>query len=64
MNRASPSDMRKALIVVDGFKKAGILFVPVPVLNEAHRIKLGNMVNEALQVILDEAEQEESTATE
>ena len=63
MNRASPVGMRKALVLVDGLKKAGILFVPVPVLNEAHRIKLGNMVNEALQVILDEAEQEESTTT-
>lgn len=63
MNRASLADMRKALVLVDGLKKAGILFVPVPVLNETHRIKLGNMVNEALQVILDEAEQEESTAT-
>lgn len=34
MNRADPVDMRKALKVADEFKKAGILFVSLPVLNK------------------------------
>lgn len=39
MNRASPADLRKALDVVDAYIKAGILFVPMPVLGEAdHRM--------------------------
>jgi len=33
MNKASPANMRKALVVVDEFRKAGILFIPMPVLN-------------------------------
>jgi hypothetical protein len=35
MNRASPVDMRKALEIANIFSKAGILFVPMPVLNDA-----------------------------
>ena len=35
MNRARPVDMRKALETVQALKDAGILFVPIPVLNEA-----------------------------
>ena len=35
MNRARPVDMRKALEIVQVLKDAGILFVPIPVLNEA-----------------------------
>ena len=33
MDKASPIDMRKALVMVDEFKKKGILFVAIPVLN-------------------------------
>jgi hypothetical protein len=33
--KASPVDMRKALVFADLLKKAGVLFVPVPVLNKA-----------------------------
>jgi hypothetical protein len=32
--KASPVDMRRALQVADEFKKIGILFVPMPVLNK------------------------------
>lgn len=34
VNRANSVDMRKALELVDAFKQAGILFVPIPVFNE------------------------------
>lgn len=42
MNRASPVDMRKALEIVQALKDAGILFVPIPVLNEAQQVHLNN----------------------
>ncbi len=32
--RARPTDLRKSMQVVDEFCKAGILFVPIPVLNK------------------------------
>lgn len=40
MNRASPVEMRKALEIVDAFKRAGVLFVPMPVLDEADRLQM------------------------
>ena len=35
MNRASPVEMRKALEIVEAFKRAGVLFVAMPVRNDA-----------------------------
>ena len=40
MNKCSPIEMRKALDMVKGLSDAGIEFVAVPVLNEAHKTKL------------------------
>jgi hypothetical protein len=40
MNRASPVAMRKALEISNAFAKAGILFVPIPVLDEVSRSKI------------------------
>jgi hypothetical protein len=40
MNRASPVEMRKALEAVENLKKAGLLFVPMPVLSEADHAEL------------------------
>ena len=34
MNRASPSDLRKALQAAKAYTDAGILFVPVPVFSD------------------------------
>ena len=34
MERATPQQMRAALEIVDNFRKYGIHFVPVPVLND------------------------------
>ena len=40
MERANPADMRKSLAAADEFKKAGILFVPMPVLDKEDGRKL------------------------
>lgn len=51
MNRASPVDMRKALETVQALKDAGILFVPIPIMNEAQHEQLKVMFNAALAEI-------------
>lgn len=33
--KSNPSDMRRALEMVEAMKNAGIMFVPVPVFNDA-----------------------------
>lgn len=40
MQRASPVELRKALEVVETLKKAGVLFVPMPVLNKEDHERL------------------------
>ncbi|WYC17871.1 DUF1382 family protein [Vibrio phage vB_VneS_J26] len=35
VNKAAPQDMRKALEMVDHFRRAGIYFIPIPVCDDA-----------------------------
>lgn len=51
MNRASPSDLRKALEVAHLYAKMGINFVPVPVLNTAEQNELADRAVAALEKI-------------
>jgi len=41
IERASPVEMRKTLEIVDEFKKAGIKFIPIPILSEDDSKLLG-----------------------
>ncbi len=50
-NRCSPVEMRKNLVAVDGFKKAGIDFIPMPVLNEEDKKVLLVMMSDRLDKI-------------
>lgn len=56
MNRASPVDLRKAIEVANAYTKAGILFVPMPVLNEADLHVLARQASERLEQIIEETE--------
>jgi hypothetical protein len=56
MEKASPVEMRKALQVVDGFKKAMIEFVPIPVLDGIDREHLRDQLLKRMDRIYEEAE--------
>jgi hypothetical protein len=56
MNRASPIDLRKAAEVANTFLKAGILFVCVPVLDEADHAALVEQSGRRLDQMAQEAE--------
>lgn len=49
--KASPSDVRKSLQLVDLFKIAGIGFVPMPVLGSDDQAELFRQVIERLEAI-------------
>lgn len=51
MNRCDPVEMRKNLEVVETFKKYGIDFVAVPVMDGDHKNKLIAEGNEAFEAI-------------
>lgn len=53
MNKASPVTMRKILEVVEALKKAGVLFVPIPVLNDFDYEELIVLMSNRLQIISD-----------
>lgn len=50
MKRANPADLRKAAEVARHFEKAGILYVPVPVLNTQDATDLQRQVIERLDL--------------
>ena len=54
MNRASPADLRKALEVAHAYAKAGLLFVPMPVLNETDHHKLVADAAERIDQLIEE----------
>lgn len=51
MNRASAPDLRKAIEAAHTLLKAGILFVPVPVMDEADRERLQSMLFSRLEAL-------------
>lgn len=59
MNRASPVDLRKAIEVANAYTKAGILFVPMPALNEADQRDLVQQASQRLEQIIAETESEQ-----
>jgi hypothetical protein len=58
MNRASPSELRKSLEAAQAMVKAGILFVPMPVLNEMDHAELTSKMLGRMETMAVEAEQE------
>lgn len=57
MNRANPADLRRAADVAHTFIKAGILFVPMPALDQADHDALVEQSAERLERIAQMAEQ-------
>ena len=49
MNKCSPVEMRKNLMVVDQYKNVGIDFVAVPVRDHDHKNELIALSNEVLE---------------
>lgn len=48
INRATAPELRKALMAANSMLQAGILFVPIPVLNQEDHAALGNEVQRRL----------------
>lgn len=57
MNRASPVDLRKAIDAANVYLKTGLLFVPMPVLNDADYQTLAAESQRRLEVICSESEE-------
>lgn len=57
MKKESPVELRKSLIMVDAFKKQGIGFIPIPVLNDAHRRELICLCDAKLEEMAQLAEE-------
>ena len=58
MERAKPVDMRKALQAADALKQAGVLFVPMPVLNEEDHEMLISKSQRRLKAMIELAEKD------
>lgn len=58
MNRANPKDLREALETAHEYAKVGILFVPVPVLDDSDRCTLWLKAAERFEQLAQASEQE------
>ena len=56
MNRASAADLREAIAVATELMRAGVLFVPVPVLDEADHSDLIEKMAKRLEQLGSESE--------
>ncbi|MES2871442.1 MAG: DUF1382 family protein [Pseudomonadota bacterium] len=56
MNRASPADLRKQIEAANLYTKAGILFVPMPVLNQDDYQALIQQADQRLGQLCEEPE--------
>ena len=57
MNRANPADIRRAAEMTQRFVKAGILFVPMPALDQADHDALVAQSAERLEKMAQQADQ-------
>ena len=57
MDQCSPEEMRKNLEIVNELKKAGIKFIPIPVMDDSDNIKLKMLLNSRLDFLLKIAEE-------
>ena len=56
MKRADPAEMRKIMKVVESMKRSGILFVPIPVMNETDHITLLDTLKGRMDHLVKKAE--------
>jgi hypothetical protein len=56
MNKASPVELRKAMIACDALVKAGIDFIPVPVIDQDHKVDLAKQAEQTLNAIMKQIE--------
>lgn len=59
IERANPADLRKCLEAADTMIKAGLQFVPMPVLDAEDRRKLIDQMQARLATLIEEAERDE-----
>ena len=57
MKRANPADLRKALEIAQSLAKAGIDFVPVPVMSGIDRVELTHTATQRLERMASESEE-------
>ena len=56
MEKCGPVEMRQALEAVETFRKFGIRFVPMPVLNDDDHEKVLKDMQDKLSLIIDDSE--------
>lgn len=56
MIKASPVDIRRSLEIVDSMEKAGINFVPIPIMNDRDHESLNRILNRRLDRMLKKVE--------